>query len=178
MEEKIYTHTTPLDEQGIKQVKHLIDLLGSRSGIEREAARKEIVAYGKLATPYLVEALKSDNHFVRWESAKALGVLADPASAMALVKTLMDEDVGVRWLASEGLIALRDTAIEPLLHGMVKNFNSIWFRQGCYHVLHVFERESLLDTSTQEVLEALRSIEPQVSVPGVAERALEKREKT
>jgi len=35
MEEKIYTQSTPLDEQGIEQVKHLIDLLGSRSGTER-----------------------------------------------------------------------------------------------------------------------------------------------
>ena len=37
----------------------------------------------------------------------------------------------------------------------------------------MFERENLLDTSTQEVLEALRSIEPVVSVPRVAEKKLE-----
>ena len=174
MEENIYPQSTPLDEQGIEQIKHLIDVLGSRSGPEREAARKEIVAYGKLATPYLVEALQNDDRFVRWESAMALGVIADPASAIALVETLMDEDVGVRWLASEALIAIKKAAIVPLLQGIVKYFDSIWLRQGCYHVLHVFERENLLDASTQQVLEALRSIEPEVSVPWAAEKALEK----
>ena len=173
MEEKLYAQSTPLDEQGIEQVKRLIDLLGSRSGTEREAARKEIVAYEKLATPYLVEALKNDDRFVRWESAKALEVIADSASATALVETLMDEDAGVRWLASEALIAIKKAAIVPLLQGIVKYFDSIWLRQGCYHVLHVFERENLLDTSTQQVLEALRSIEPEVSVPWVALKALE-----
>ena len=173
MKEKIYTQSTPLDEQGIEQVKHLINLFGSRSGPEREAARKEIVRYRTLATPYLAEALKNDDRFVRWESAKALVAIADPASAMALVETLMDEDVGVRWLASEALIALGDAAIEPLLRGIIKNFDSARFQQGSYHVLHVFERERLLDTSTHKVLEALRSIEPEVSVPWVAERALE-----
>ena len=126
-----------------------------------------------MATPYLVESLKNDDRFVRWESAKALVAIADPEAATALVETLMDEDAGIRWLASEALIALGSAAIEPLLRGMIKNFDSSWFRQGSYHVLHVFEREHLLDTSTQKVLEALRSIEPEVSVPWVAEKALE-----
>jgi len=177
VEEKIYGQSAQLDEQGIERVKHLIGLLGSKSGTEREAARKELVKYRTLATPNLVEALKSEDHFVRWESAKALGMLADPTAAVALVETLMDDDTGVRWLASEALIALGDAAMEPLLRGMIDYPDSIWFQQGSYHILHVFERENILDPSSQKVLDALRSIEPEVTIPWLAESALEKRVK-
>ena len=158
-----------------KEIEGYVRKLGSPNGREREHARFELIKCGKIVTPFLIEALRDKNHHVRWEAAKAFGELKDPAAADALVDTLMDERAEIRWLAAEALIALEEDAIEPLLRALVDHFDSIWLRHGAHHVLHALERNSSLDKKTFEVLEAMRSIEPEVTVPWAAEAALEAR---
>jgi HEAT repeat protein len=147
--------------------------LSSKDGMERQHARLALVEIGKPAIPYLIEALKDKHQQVRWEAAKALGSIQDPTAAPALTEALMDECTEVRWLAAEGLIALREEAVVPLLHAMEKHFDSIWLRHGAHHVLHALERYDLLDEKTLQVLDALRSIQPAVTVPWAAHAALE-----
>jgi hypothetical protein len=60
-----------------------------------------------------------------------------------------------------------------LLEGIIRHFDSMRFRQGAYHVLHMLERLHHLDPEIQDVLDALRSIEPSASAPWAAERAIE-----
>jgi HEAT repeat protein len=158
-----------------KEIEGYIREIGSPNGSERAHARFELIKCGKIVTPFLIEALKDKNHQVRWEAAKAFGEIKDPAAADALVLGLMDDRPEIRWLAAEALIALEEDAIDPLLRALVDRFDSIWLRHGAHHVLHALERNFNLDRKTLEVLEAMRSIEPEVTVPWAAEAALEAR---
>lgn len=169
------TDETNLSPELRKEIEGYVAKLGSPNGTERAHARFELIKCDKIVTPFLIEALNDKNHHVRWEAAKAFGELKDPAAAEALVHTLMDERPEIRWLAAEALIALDEDAIEPLLRALVDHFDSIWLRHGAHHVLHALERNFNLDRKTFEVLEAMRSIEPEVTVPWAAEAALEAR---
>lgn len=139
----------------------------------RKIARWELASIGPEAVPALIHQLKTDKERCRWEAAKILGNIIDDTAAEALVEALVDESINVHWAASEALIKYGHSAILPLLEGITRHFDSMRFRQGAYHILHMLERSHQLDTYVQEVLEALRDIEPSVSAPWAAERAIE-----
>ena len=117
--------------------------------------------------------LHSKNTNDRTEAVKLLGKIGDKSAAEALVEALIDESMNVHWAASEALIGLGGGAILPLLKGLEKHFDSARFRQGAYHILHTFENRGQLESHVQEVLNALRDIEPFASVPWAAERAIQ-----
>lgn len=150
-----------------------IAALGDKDGQVREQNRLKLERIGKTATPFLIKAMKDPSPHVRWEAAKALKSIADPDAAPVLVATLMDESIEVGWLAAEALLSLGRPAVLPLLNALVDHFDSVRLRQGAHHVLHTMERKHQLDSTIQPVLDALRSIEPEVTVPWAAERALE-----
>ena len=171
---QINIHSQPLNEEQKKEVVKLLGLLGSENGREREKARLSLIRFGKAATPYLIDGLASKNRHVRWEIAKAFGVIKDPLAASALVETLNDEDHTISWLAAEALIAIDSQSIVPVLQGLITHFGSPLFRQSAHHVLHSFERTGALDENTLKVLDALRSIEPEMTAPFLAQKALER----
>src|SRR5687768_14388467 len=74
-----------------------ITSLASKDVRVRAAARRALVQSGQPTVEPLTQALRSPNHIVRWEAAKALSEIADPASAPALIQALMDERFDVRW---------------------------------------------------------------------------------
>jgi hypothetical protein len=61
----------------------------------------------------------------------------------------------------------------PLLLALEKNFKSVWLRHGAHHVLHDLARYQLLNEQTLPVLEALQSLEPEVTIPWAAKAALD-----
>jgi HEAT repeat protein len=117
--------------------------------------------------------LSDKSEHVRWEACKALGSIKDPTTAALLVDALNDRSMEVRWLAAEGLIALRRKSVIPLLQALEAHFESLFLREGAHHVLHALQREELLDASTLAVLETLRSLGPRVAVALAAHKALE-----
>ncbi|MFL7867854.1 MAG: HEAT repeat domain-containing protein [Anaerolineales bacterium] len=139
----------------------------------RNMARRQLASIGPEAVPELIKQLKTDRQRCRWEAAKILGEIPDKAAADALVEALMDDSINVHWAATESLIKYEEDAILPLLAGLTRHFDSMRFRQGAYHILHVLERSHQLDPKVQEVLDALRDVEPAASVPWAAERAIE-----
>ena len=153
--------------------KYLVDLESDDVQV-RNTARRQLANVGSEAVPNLINQLKTDKERCRWEAAKILGVIRDESAANALVEALLDDSISVHWVATESLIKYGRDAILPLLEGIIRHFDSMRFRQGAYHILHVLERFHQLDSSVQEVLDALRDIEPSVSAPWAAERAIEK----
>jgi len=153
-------------------IKSLVADLGNQDGQVRVRARKSLVAIGGQAVKPLVKALASKREWVRWESAKTLGQIGDPAAVRALVKALEDKISDVRWLAAEGLISTGREALVPLLWALMEHPDSLWLREGVHHVLHDIEKAGL-DEILQPVLAALEDIEPSVEVPYAAEKALE-----
>ena len=151
---------------------HLVDLENDDIQV-RNAARWQLASIGPEAVPDLIQQLNTDKERCRLEAAKILGEIRDPSAAEALVEALLDNSISVHWAASEALIKYGRDAILPLLEGITRHFDSMRFRQGAYHILHVLERFHQLDSNVQEVLDALRDIEPSASAPWAAERAIE-----
>ena len=155
------------------EIQNLIEKLYGKDIHVREQARYLLVNKGRDATDYLLSLLQSKNSNQRLEAVKLLGRIKDPSSASALVEMLVDESIGVDWAASNALIALGGNALLPLLNGLVKYYDSARFRQSAMHILHTFEQSGILEHHVQEVLDALRGVEPSASVPWAAERAFE-----
>ena len=151
----------------------LVAALASPDRVTRESARETLVAIGHPAVGPLISLLDDRHDHVRWEAAKTLSDIADPAAAPALVQALEDPEPGVRWLAAEGLIKMRRACLQPLLHALTERAaDSVWLRDGAHHVLHDLAKMGLAE-GMAPVLTALEGIEPTATVPGEARRALD-----
>ena len=76
-------------ESSSKVVEPLIVALRSKNAAERERARGQLVEVGHAALIPLLHCLGDDNEHVRWEAAKALEGIADPAAADALAESAL-----------------------------------------------------------------------------------------
>lgn len=150
----------------------LVAALASPDRVTRQSARETLVAVGHPAVGPLIPLLDDRHDHVRWEAAKSLADIGDPAAAPALVQTLEDPEPGVRWLAAEGLIRMRRACLKPLLHALTERADSVWLRDGAHHVLHDLAKMGLAE-GTASVLAALEDVEPAATVPGEARRALD-----
>jgi HEAT repeat protein len=152
-------------------VAELVKKLGSRNGMERQHAREALVGQGEPAVGPLIAALSADRDVVRWEAAKAFTDLHAARAALALVKTLEDEDGDVRWLAAEALIGLGNVALTPIFEALMARAGSIELREGAHHVLRALNRGDLSEI-VEPVLRTLEHYEPELAVPFSAEEAL------
>lgn len=125
---------TTTDELTIPQ---LIENLGKDDFLKRQHARLLLVQRKPESISSLKRALKNPNVHTRWEAARALGDIQDPETAPELAQLLMDNDVGVRWVAMESLIRMDRDCLRPVLERFAKDFGSIWMRRGVHHILHV-----------------------------------------
>jgi HEAT repeat protein len=155
------------------KIETLIGQLQSKKWVDRQRARIALEKIGRRAAPWLIELLSSRNKRVRWEACKALGHIRYPAAAAPLVSALTDDSMEVRWLAAEGLIALEERALVPLLQTLEVDFESPFLRQGAHHVLHALERKKKLNENTLAVLDTLRFLEPKMQVALAARQALD-----
>jgi len=156
-------------------IARLIAALGGRDHRKRSRARSRLVALGTLATPQLQACLSAPRRMVRWEAAKTLEEIADPAAAGTLVLALEDKDVDVRWLAGEGLIALGIRAVQPLMKALLDRPDSQWLLEGAHHVCHgLADRKDL--QFVRQVAEAITQQEPEIAVPAAAYAVLNKLE--
>jgi HEAT repeat protein len=151
----------------------LVNDLASKKGLTRETARTSLVSIGRPAIPSLLPLLNNPSHQIRWEAAKALAEINDPAAIDGLILALLDEEFSVRWLAAEGLAALGTQVAIPLLKSLtqVKESMSVLLRDGALHIL----RALLTDDQGEKlrpVLTALEDIEFASKVPPAAELAL------
>ena len=163
-------------QEGGAAIEALLTQLHSHDGKVREQARWRLVALRGAAVIPLADALEDPDWHVRWEAAAALRDIADPRAAAALVETLRDRRFGVRWLASDALIALRGAALAPLLNTLIHSTDSLWLRNGAHHVLRDLSGGHLSREATailKPLLAALEGVEPSVEVPLAARRALD-----
>lgn len=156
------------------RISTLIAAFASNYGSVRETARQRLVDIGRPAVVPLTEALASGDIQTRWEAAKALGEIADPAAAPALACALHDDEFGIRWLAAEGLILIGPEALQPLLQALIENSGSPLLRQGAHHVLRALSiSRGSLKRTLQPVLVALDGPEPALEVPLAAGNTLD-----
>ena len=139
-------------------VELLLTQLQKNDVVERQHARETLGKIGKQVVPELIGLLDHRDEHVRWEACKTLAKIRDPRAGYALAEALLDDDADVRWVAGEALIALEHHAIEPLLHVIKINFDSVLLREAAHHVLHELKRQSVLDGKVEAVFDALSSI--------------------
>ena len=154
------------------EIEKLIKQLQGKNGMERQRVRHELVKIGKPAVPFLIELLSSPREQSRWEACKALGTIGEVSACKSFVTALRDENLGVRWLAAEGLVALGNRSLIPLMEALTMHFDSIFLREGAHHVLHDLEIMELLDAKSKLVLDALRYMRPESPVAWAAREAL------
>jgi HEAT repeat protein len=172
MEKKSDKDTKEKANLPLEKIKSLIATFSCKDGWKRKKANSTLVDIGKPAVPFLLKAMKHPKAQIRWEAAKALGAISDPRSGPDIVNALTDEKFEIRWLAAEALIALRLSAIEPLLKAMIDRPESWELRQGAHHVLHALEQNRLLNKSCINLLNKLRGLDQGLSVPLAAKTAL------
>jgi hypothetical protein len=154
-------------------IANLVAAFSSETGFERARARRSLSRIGPAAVPRLIDCLSSEEGIVRWEAAKTLKEIGDPGAADALVTALADPAQGVRWLAAEALINLQKDAFEPVLRGMVRHLDSIWFRESAHHVLSAWSHAHMLTPEINDVLSAFRDLSlSQEFISLLAHRAL------
>jgi HEAT repeat protein len=157
----------------------LIHTLAGKDGLAREKARHSLVRAGEPAVPLLVRALQeSPVDQVRWEAAKALGMMRDVRAIPVLVQALDDHDADVAWLAAEALQKFKKAAWPALLHALIQyGAESAALRQGAHHVfrrqraeefedliaalLKALETETLPEATTTAAHEILERMETQ-----------------
>jgi HEAT repeat protein len=161
------------DDLPFTDIPSLIRQLGDVDGFIRMHAREVLICIGKPAVPELINTLSIDNSQLRLQAIKVLESIQDVSAAPALIERIKDENAGVRWAASDALIALRHATIHPLLEALICDFDSLWLRQGAHHILHVLKDAGKLNQAEEKVFEALEGMEPTVAVPWAAEKALE-----
>lgn len=153
-----------------------IHSLSDPDGLVREHARQALVALGSAAVEPLISALTDSDDQVRWEAAKALSAIRDPAAASALVTALDDELFGVRWLAAEGIAALGRDGLLALLPALTIRADSAVLRHGAHHVL----RSPSIDrwrSLVQPIITALEGVDASLAVPRAAHLAMAELEK-
>jgi HEAT repeat protein len=149
----------------------LIAALRSKNATEREKARGQLIALGHGALIPLLHCLSDDEQHVRWEAAKALEGIADPAAADALAEALNDEIAGVRWIAGEALIAIGWEGVRQVLVVLLRKSDTTAICTSAHHVLSHFAKHRSGEF-LKPVLERLEGVEPAVSVPIAALTAL------
>ena len=157
--------------EGSCDVSELVLGLSSHNGVERQSAREDLVSMGGSVVPQLIQCLSDPRRQVRWEAAKALGQIGDPAAATALVGAIEDKDGDVRWLAAVGLAGMGRQGLPPLLAALIEHSDSQWLREGAHHVCHDLAKTAD-GRIVQPVLDALNAEEPELTAPGAAYSAL------
>jgi hypothetical protein len=136
-------------------ISELIEALGNPDFLTRQHARLLLVHHEPKSIPALTKALSSFNVNTRWEAVQALGEIRNLETAPLLVDMLMDEDTSVRWAAMESLIRMGRDAMRPILEKFIKNFDSIWLREGVHHILRVFKDRHELNYQEIKLFEKL-----------------------
>ena len=150
----------------------LIAQLGAEDGLTRERARETLVAIGEPALASLVELLGSSQARLRWEAAKALTEIPEPAAIPSLVTLLGDRQSEIGWLAAVALINLGSRSVPPLLQALTEQAESKSFRQASHHALHdLSERGTVMRDILKPVIDVLGELGPDAGV--IASRAEE-----
>ncbi len=163
-----------VDERKEREEQALVSLLaslGNGDGQVRKAARRGLARIGRPAVARLIEALRSPDARLRWEAAKTLGDIGDPAAARSLVGLLDDDAGGVRWVATDALVALKFEAVVPILEGLIDRANSVWMRDAARYILNALPNRRTRQLVAPVVV-ALSGLEPELQAPQAAHAVL------
>lgn len=150
----------------------LITTLNNDDALVRHYTRQALVRIGPAAVPALIEKLSDPSDQLRREATRVLSQINDSRAATALVVALEDDNPGVRWLASGGLISLGEAGLVSLLEALKQHPDSVRLREGAHHVLRILAKKGRYVEIVTPVLAALEDIEPAIELPLAAHSVL------
>ncbi len=136
-----------------------------------QAVPKIDVPSNKPPLAVLVASLHDPDEGVRESAMRTLCSSLEPAALQVVIRAMVDDDPGVRWLAAEGLIGIGESGIKPLLYALMSQSGSVWMRQSAIHVLHAYVK-SPWGRQLTPILDALVDVQPALTVPPLAQKAL------
>ncbi len=110
-----------------------------------------------------------------YEREKGLQGLADdptPAHIERLLEALEDNQFGIRWTAAALLAEMGDKALVPLLQLLIRQHDSVWLREGAYHVCY-YSSSATVAKQTQALRKALRGPAAEVATTDEAVKLLQ-----
>lgn len=153
------------------EIRRYVGRLGSEDVVERQQTRQSLAQIGAGAVPHVLPLLKSSDSRERWEAAKTLVPIRDPAAVEALIDTFESDDENLRWVAGQALIAIGQPAVDACLTSIINRISTGFMRQGMHHVMHEFAGKTW-GQFLYPVWEALDSAAWSMAGPLAAERAL------
>jgi HEAT repeat protein len=171
MAAQIFDYDMPAEKVDQIHIQRLVSDLGSMNDHVRLNARRQLIHIGKPAESALINVLQHANHLMRWGAVKALTEIGDPATAPVFVQVLEDDVFDIRWIASEGIIALGISGLKPLLQALIDHPEIPSLREGARHVVHVLSQMGM-SVILDPLKDALESIHPATTVPPAADHAL------
>jgi len=147
-------------------IDHLIQMLGSKNGMQRKKARKLLIKNGEKAIDPLLELLNSPLHILRWEAMKALKEIGDQSLIPVFISMLEDDKSDIRWIAAEGLIKLGRPAIEEILISLIKKTDAVFLLHGAHHVFYELREKEKLpeDFPINDLLASLKYTNPKEKI--------------
>jgi HEAT repeat protein len=161
-----------VDDFPSRDIPSLIKQLSNADSLVRMEARDILSCIGAPAVPELLKIFPQTNSQLRWQIIKIFDTIQDPSTIPILLQELKDDNAELRWAASNALINLRRELVPPLLEALTHDFDSLWLRQSAHHILRVLKDNGKLTPPEEEVYKALEGIEPAISVPWAAIKAL------
>ncbi|WP_442509488.1 HEAT repeat domain-containing protein [Novipirellula sp. SH528] len=156
------------------EINAAIQQLASDDGVTREKARNALVAAeSRDVTEALIAELVDYRHQVRWEAAKALSQIGDSIAALPLVHAMDDDDHDVAWVAAEGVAEMGEVGLQAVLSGLTRSSRSGSFYKVAHHALKEIRKHGKHRDVVAKVMEALEGVEPRLSAPIAAYRALQ-----
>lgn len=139
----------------------------------RHRSRLELSAVGEPALPALKAILEEAGGQARWEAAKAISGIRSDESAHILARCLLDENHGIRAVAADGLIAMEERAVVPVLEMLKSHGESAVVRAGAHHVFTKLSHHGFFPRALGHVIHALdNGLLPEI-MPLEASTALE-----
>jgi HEAT repeat protein len=176
MKSKFFSHTSQAadctDDLPYQDIHSMIKELNNPDNSVRMEIRNVLTCIGAPAVPDLLKAMEKADTNLRWQIIKVFDSIRDPSTIPVLMEQLDDDDAEIRWAASNALINLRRQVLPALFEALTRNFGSLRLRQSAHHILHVLKDNGRLTPVEEKVYDTLEEIEPSVSVPWAAEKAL------
>ena len=112
-----------------------ISFLRDGDALEREGALQLVVDLGEAVIPALVELTDAAAVEVQWIAYHAIRRIGGERALAPLIRGLGNDELAIRWVASNGLEQFGDRALAPLLKALVTERPTIPFHRSAARVL-------------------------------------------
>jgi tetratricopeptide (TPR) repeat protein len=116
----IWSNRNASDESS--DLARVLDKLKNEAELASDTLPEELARFGKLAVPKIVEALGDDERWVRYDAARALGLMKEDAAEAipALMEALCDQSNMVRFAAGRALVQIGAQSVPAAMEGLGK----------------------------------------------------------